>query len=134
MGMLKLPDKNLTASMYQTAVKLLNAFNLERYEVANFATEGTEAIHNSSYWDGSQYIGIGPGAHSRFYVRDHNSREARIQCLEPKLWQQMVEGTGHGTKVSRSQSHLEILSELLVTSLRTKTGTRQERYVSLDAF
>lgn len=37
-----------------------------RYEVSNFARcQSAESIHNKGYWQGQQYIGVGPGAHSR---------------------------------------------------------------------
>ena len=122
-----LPDSTLTASMYQLAVELMQQSQLERYEASSFAKTGAESKHNFSYWNGTQYVGIGPGAHSRLYVKEHSSREARIQCLDPKLWIDRVQRNGHGTQICKRQKDLEVLSELLVTSLRTKKGTQQER-------
>jgi len=127
-GMIMLPDSTLTASMYQLAVELMQQSQLERYEASSFAKTGAESEHNFSYWNGTQYVGIGPGAHSRLYVKEHSSREARIQCLDPKLWIDRVQRNGHGTQICKRQKDLEVLSELLVTSLRTKKGTQQERW------
>lgn len=42
----------------------LNANGYSHYEVSNYAKMGFEAKHNSSYWSGVSYLGIGPGAHS----------------------------------------------------------------------
>lgn len=42
----------------------LRETGLRRYEVSNFAFPGCESRHNSAYWDGSPYVGLGPGAHS----------------------------------------------------------------------
>lgn len=36
----------------------------EAYEVSNYAQPGRRAVHNSSYWNGAPYVGLGPGAHS----------------------------------------------------------------------
>lgn len=123
-----LPDQNDAASMYLTAVELLKHAGLERYEVSNFAkSRATRSFHNMSYWDGTQYIGIGPGAHSRIFPLDSDSRESRVQCLDPKFWQKMVVRNGHATHIRRKQSQFEVLSELLATSLRTTKGIQPYR-------
>lgn len=48
--------------------KLLQDFANQRgyqhYELSNFAKKGAEAKHNSSYWEGAKYLGLGPAAHS----------------------------------------------------------------------
>jgi coproporphyrinogen III oxidase-like Fe-S oxidoreductase len=114
--------------MYEEAVSVLANANLQRYEVSNFAREGCESRHNTNYWNGVQYIGVGPGAHGRFYTKDSKWRESRIQTLDPLLWQQIVAKNGHATQVRRRQSQLDILQELIATSLRTVKGVRQSRY------
>jgi len=53
--------------------------------VSNFA-KGVEheSKHNWNYWTGGDYIGLGPGAHTRIWPKErHGFREARIQTLEP---------------------------------------------------
>ncbi|KAK3742966.1 hypothetical protein QZH41_000206 [Actinostola sp. cb2023] len=46
--------------------KVLAQEGFQRYEVSSFAKPGSESQHNLSYWTGVPYIGIGPGAHSRY--------------------------------------------------------------------
>lgn len=57
-------DDDTAFGMYTDLCDMLRAAGYRHYEISNFALPGREAKHNSSYWDGSQYIGIGPGAFS----------------------------------------------------------------------
>ena len=52
--------------MYLAAVALMESRGLARYEVSNFSELGAECEHNTGYWRGRQYLGLGPGAHSRW--------------------------------------------------------------------
>lgn len=63
-GLLDEPDPDLAAEMMILAEATLGYHSLSRYEVANYA-EGSEyeSRHNTAYWSGRQYIGVGPGAH-----------------------------------------------------------------------
>lgn len=53
-----------TESMYLALLDKTHAAGLRHYEVSNFAMPGFESVHNSSYWKGLPYIGIGPSASS----------------------------------------------------------------------
>ncbi|XP_053391651.1 radical S-adenosyl methionine domain-containing protein 1, mitochondrial-like [Mercenaria mercenaria] len=128
-GHVTVPDNDTMADMYIAAVELLEAHGLERYEVSNFAKQGSESKHNQAYWQGSQYIGVGPGAHGRFIPvtkqqanNGQHGREARIQTLEPDNWMFEVEKFGHATRKIISQSTKVRLEELLCLGLRTREG------------
>ncbi len=49
---------------YSTLQRMLAEAGYRQYEISNFALPGFEAVHNSSYWDYSPYLGLGPSAHS----------------------------------------------------------------------
>jgi oxygen-independent coproporphyrinogen-3 oxidase len=57
------PDPDRAADMLEDAAGMLGQAGLARYEVANYARPGHESRHNSAYWTGRAYLGVGPGAH-----------------------------------------------------------------------
>lgn len=59
-----LPTDDLTAELYETAVRRLHSLGILRYEISNFARPGFESKHNLKYWTLAQYAGFGLDAHS----------------------------------------------------------------------
>jgi oxygen-independent coproporphyrinogen-3 oxidase len=56
-------SEELCARQYDKLCSELRAAGYEHYEISNFALPGYQARHNSAYWNHSQYLGFGPGAH-----------------------------------------------------------------------
>lgn len=63
-GMVKETDEDISSDMYLSMAEYLKNADFIHYEVSNFAREGFYSKHNSSYWTGAEYLGIGPAAHS----------------------------------------------------------------------
>lgn len=64
-GEVPAPDDDLQADMYELADRLLADAGYEWYEVSNWATSATHrSRHNLAYWQGADWWGFGPGAHS----------------------------------------------------------------------
>jgi len=63
-GILVQTDDEVLETCYFELIERLKAKNFIQYELSNFARPGFESKHNSSYWFGITYLGIGPGAHS----------------------------------------------------------------------
>ena len=92
----------------------------EHYEISNFALPDCYSRHNSSYWKGTIYIGIGPGAHSY----DGKSRRWNLGELGEYI------STPHNEDVPHEVEHLttdEQYDERVITELRTARGIDLER-------
>ena len=75
-------DEGQYRDEYLTAVELLRDAGYQHYEVSSFSYPGFESRHNSAYWDGRPYLGLGNSAHSysgfyrRWNVRDWGAYNA----------------------------------------------------------
>lgn len=63
-GKIKEPSQELYADMYALICSELSSAGYQHYEISNFCRRGFESIHNSSYWNNTPYLGLGPAAHS----------------------------------------------------------------------
>ena len=94
-----LADEEAYAAEYLLAAERLVAAGYVHYEVSNFARPGRESRHNSAYWTGEAYLGLGPSAHSylpperRWNLRDWAAyRSALAEGRSPVDSRETVEG------------------------------------------
>ncbi len=59
-----LPSDDESLEMLSFALKRLPLFGLERYEISAFAKKGKQSVHNTGYWKGRPFVGLGPSAFS----------------------------------------------------------------------
>lgn len=87
-GILTMPGADVIADMYEVAVRRLAQASFHRYEISNFARSlSAESKHNKAYWEGKQYIGVGPGAHGRFcpITEQHKNSNVNKESTQPTL-------------------------------------------------
>jgi oxygen-independent coproporphyrinogen III oxidase len=63
-GITKPIDDERQNEQFQLLVDTLTSNDFVQYEISNFGKEGYFSVHNSNYWKGIHYLGIGPSAHS----------------------------------------------------------------------
>lgn len=63
-GLQPVPDEDLAAEMYQVMLERAASEGYEHYEISNLCLPGFESRHNTKYWTGSPYYGLGCSAHS----------------------------------------------------------------------
>lgn len=114
------PDEGQTASQFEQLMKHLQQAGFDHYEISNFAQPGRYAIHNTSYWKGVHYLGLGPSAHS-FNTR---SRQWNVANNPAYLKSILTEN-----KVPYEQEILSFedqFNEYIMTALRTMWGADLE--------
>lgn len=116
-GHLSPPPDDQVLAEYTTLCDRTRSAGFEHYEVSNFARPGGRSQHNSAYWNGTPYLGIGPGAHShRGHERWWNGRSnARYMDLAEAGNLEPQRGREHLTREDR-------FNEALMTGLRRLEG------------
>lgn len=115
-------DDEKSAHQFEMLMQMMKANGYDHYEISNFAKPGKYARHNSNYWSGKSYLGVGPSAHSF----DGKSRQWNI--ANNALYIKAVEFEGMESSNLRPRFEKEILSseqqynEYVMTALRTMWG------------
>ena len=134
-GSLTLPENDLAADMYLWTKEYLIKHGYKRYEISNFALPGQESQHNLAYWHYDEYLGIGPGAHSRICLEDARSPIALMNYNKPDKWLNLVHECGHGLQVKETLATREVVEEIMMMGLRLEDGITDEKlqkYLDFD--
>lgn len=119
-GAIDTVDEEVSEMQYALISSLLYKAGFDHYEISNYArTPELRAIHNSNYWKGGKYLGLGPSAHS-YNGRDR--REFVISSLDEYL-----KGAGTGSIYkTENLSTSDKYNEYVMVSLRTVNGVRRD--------
>jgi len=116
-------DPDRQAIQFEILMDTLSGAGFEHYEISNFAKPGYRSRHNSSYWQGAHYLGIGPAAHS------YNGVERRWNIANNAAY---ISGILSGNRYWEEEVLTESnrLNEYIMTALRLQEGISTERIVS----
>jgi len=108
-------DEDLSVELFSNMINILQANDFEHYEISNFAKPGFMSKHNSSYWNGTHYLGIGASAHSfNGEVRHRNIADIGEYIKSINLGQLPLETEIIG--------ETEAYNDFILTRMRTMKG------------
>lgn len=109
-------DDEKSAELFLEMVERLERNKFIQYEISNFGKEGFFSQHNSNYWKGAHYIGLGPSAHSF----DGLSRQWNIK--NNNLYIKYINENNSAYFEREELNETERFNEYILTSLRTIWG------------
>ncbi|MDC1105696.1 radical SAM family heme chaperone HemW [Prolixibacteraceae bacterium] len=125
-GQLKPVDEHESLEHYEILVNSLKKVGFEQYEISNFCKDSKISNHNSSYWNGASYLGIGPSAHSY----DGNSRQWNIADNK-----QYIDALNQNKSYFEEEllSNVDKFNDYIITSFRTKWGVQKRMIESFGS-
>ena len=109
-------DPEQAAGQFEILMEQAAAMGYEHYEISNFALPGRYAIHNTNYWRGLPYLGIGPSAHS------FNGTSRRWNIANNGLYAKNILKDHKMLYEEETLTPAQHLNEYIMTSLRTMWG------------
>ncbi|MBS4073404.1 MAG: radical SAM family heme chaperone HemW [Algoriphagus sp.] len=118
-GKFKPADEDFVAEQFEWLQEQTDRFGYVQYEISNFGKPGQFALHNTNYWMGSSYLGIGPSAHSfdgvdRGFNPSSNPVYVKAIC------------SGQIPFVIEPLEPVDQINEKILTSLRTIWGLNMD--------
>jgi oxygen-independent coproporphyrinogen-3 oxidase len=108
-------DSDKQARQFLQLMQGLRAAGYDHYEVSNFAKPGFRSQHNSAYWQGVPYLGLGPSAHS------YNGTARQWNIANNQQYIQTI-NSGVSPAETETLTDTQKLNEYLMIRLRTREG------------
>ena len=119
-GRVEEADDDTVARQYECLTDILGAAGYEHYEISNYARPGFRSRHNSGYWTGKPYLGIGPSAHSFDGVSVRRANPADLRGYIGRFGKFRAGETSFFTEEQLNRE--ERLEERIMLSLRRREG------------
>ena len=113
-------DSDDDADFFHQAIEHLEAAGFHHYEISNYARPGFESVHNRAYWNGADYLGLGPSA---------------VSTINDRRWTNLADTAGYVASVESGtafDTDIELLSrdqrrtEAIALQLRTVDGLEKK--------
>ena len=126
-GKIILPDDEENEAMWRLLSSRLGNAGYDQYEISNYSLPGFRSVHNSRYWMGNPYLGLGPSAHSYdgINIRRHNPSDIKSYISHYAYDKGADMPVKPGGRRFFEEEHLskeEIIEERILTSMRIKEG------------
>jgi oxygen-independent coproporphyrinogen-3 oxidase len=118
-GTLKEPGEKESVGQFEILIDTAGQFGFEHYEISNFAKDQLYSRHNTSYWTGKKYMGLGPSAHSF----NGKSRQWNVAGLDMYL-KALENNLAFFEEEILSEN--EKFNEYILTRMRTKWGVSKQ--------
>ena len=112
-----------SAAMFADITEMLDSAGYEQYEISNYSLPGFRSRHNSAYWSGEPYVGLGPAAHSYDGLRTRRANAPDVRAYISR-W---LDGGGDAVTVETLTDD-ELREEMIMTRLRTRGGIPLEEF------
>ena len=120
-GVFAPPGEELAADLYDTTQSVLEGEGFEAYEVSNHARgPAARSRHNLVYWQGHDYVGVGPGAHGRLTL--NGARNTTLAADRPGEYIAQVAATGTGFSTHEVLSAQDVAEERVISGMRVLEG------------
>ena len=125
-----IPIRDEKASkMYSITDSITRHHKINSYEISNYSKENKNCAHNLMYWEGGDWIGIGPGAISRFFYKD---KRTQISIRKnPSNWLKSVIVQNHGISNIKLENKRDYFIEMVLMGLRLTKGVNIEKLKSV---
>jgi len=113
------PDEAVAEACLRMNMQMLPYHGFEHYEISNYAREGFISRHNSAYWQGAHYLGVGPSAHSY----DGHSRQWNVRSNMG-----YIQALGNRSSFWEREelTVADRINEHIMTGLRCKWGVQKQ--------
>lgn len=119
-------DEDRDAEQFHLAHEILTAAGFEHYETSNYARPGHRSSHNHGYWNGEDYLGLGPSAVSTLDGIRHSN------IADTDRYLRMIQTVGNAIVESEALTSEQLRLERLALLLRTAEGVPMEIVAPAD--